>query len=172
MYMYTYIYSLRPIACCFPFDCLLPISCCVDTLYAKVVIQQTKSAYSPPSTEGYADLRKMPQSANSLVIYASAEGTEAFAGPADGLSTFTREFVQLIPQEGLEIGDLLKYVRIQLSGSGAIPHEEDGRLGYFHFTPKLINYVFIGNPAAKEYYHEQPHGRKEIRQRILQWWRR
>ena len=133
---------------------LLICDACRTRQCEKITTKSCVKASSAAKSTDYANLRKLPQSANSLVVYATAESTEAYAGEeGKDLSKFTHEFVSLVPRRGVEIRQLLMIARIRLKNSGAIPHEDSGMLGHFYFHPEAPNredfyFTFVGNPGV------------------------
>jgi uncharacterized caspase-like protein len=92
-----------------------------------------------PKSQNFAQLQKLKESANSIVIYATADATVAYAGST--LSRFTKEFVDMIPTPGMELMDLTKAVRRRLVArdENAIPHDDGAMLDDFYFVPSSSN---------------------------------
>jgi uncharacterized caspase-like protein len=107
---------------------IMIIDACRSRSFERV---RTKS-FAGLKSRNFAALQKLPQSANSMVIYATAEATVAYAGSR--LSLFTKEFVEAIPTPGLELSGLTRLVRRKLVAQNAIPHNDDAMLDEFYFV--------------------------------------
>ena len=90
----------------------------------------TTRKYKGPT---FSSIQKLPESANSIVIYATADATEAFEGVK--LSRFTKEFVKVVATPGMEISLLVKAVQKQLVDKNTIPLDDNAMLDDFYFVP-------------------------------------
>ena len=90
----------------------------------------TTSKYKGPT---FSSIQKLPESANSIVIYATADATKAFEGVK--LSQFTTEFVKVVATPGMEISLLVKAVQKQLVDKNTIPLDDNAMLDDFYFVP-------------------------------------
>ena len=105
----------------------------IDACRSRSFEQVRTKSFAGLKSRNFAALQKLPQSANSIVIYATAEATVAYAGST--LSRFTKEFVEAIPTPGLELSGLTRAVRRKLVAQNAIPHNDDAMLDEFYFVP-------------------------------------